>query len=227
MKEILFANFSIGMLLTVFVRLFLAAVLGGIIGHEREHYNRPAGIRTHALVCIGAALIMLVSEYVSTVYEGKVDPTRMGAQVVSGIGFLGAGTILKEGFSVKGLTTAASLWVISCIGLALGVGFYSGAIIATAMIYFTLQFLKKLILKKTEVKYITLIVKSIDSVVHSAVCELERFRISVTSTQVLTNEDGNTLVLRLTVVTNRDPEMFSFALNKLRMIDGVLSEHVE
>ena len=95
------------------LRLTLAALFGGFIGNEREHTNRPAGLRTHMLVCVGSALVMLTSIAVLSDYKGVInmDPTRMGAQVVSGIGFLGAGTIIKEGFSVQGLTTAASLWL--------------------------------------------------------------------------------------------------------------------
>ena len=92
-------------------KLALSVLLSGIIGFEREHSHRPAGFRTHILVAVGSTLIMLTSVYISKTYEGQanVDITRMAAQVVSGIGFLGAGTILREGFSVKGLTTAASL----------------------------------------------------------------------------------------------------------------------
>ena len=102
------------------VRLGLAALLGGIIGYEREHSHRPAGFRTHILVAVGAAVVMLTAVYMTERYPDKLDMSRMPAQVVSGIGFLGAGTILREGFSVKGLTTAASLWAVSCVGLAVG-----------------------------------------------------------------------------------------------------------
>lgn len=126
-------------------KLGLAALLSGIIGYEREHSHRPAGFRTHILVAIGSALVMLTSVYVADKYEGimNVDITRMSGQVVSGIGFLGAGTILREGFSVKGLTTAASLWAVSCIGIAVGAGFIVGAVVATLVIYLTLNSLKK------------------------------------------------------------------------------------
>jgi len=125
-------------------RLLLACVLGGIIGYERENARRPAGFRTHILVCVGSALVMVTSEYIFKQYKGlaNIDPTRMGAQVISGIGFLGAGTIIREGLSVKGLTTAASLWAVSCVGLAVGIGFYEGAIAATVLIYITLIVLK-------------------------------------------------------------------------------------
>ncbi|PIV39746.1 MAG: hypothetical protein COS29_00930 [Candidatus Omnitrophica bacterium CG02_land_8_20_14_3_00__42_8] len=124
-------------------RLFLAAALGGIIGFEREKHNkRMAGFRTHILVSVGSALIMLVSMHIFDIYSGKapVDPARIAAGVVTGIGFLGAGTIIRSGESVRGLTTAASLWTVSGIGLAIGCGFYiagwAAAIIAFAALYF-------------------------------------------------------------------------------------------
>lgn len=127
------------------LRLVLAGVLGGLIGYEREHTNRPAGFRTHILVCVGAALVMVTSEFIFDMYGGKVnlDPARLGAQVISGIGFLGAGTIIRDGFNVRGLTTAASLWAVSCVGIAAGIGFYGGAVIATILIFLTLIILKK------------------------------------------------------------------------------------
>ena len=131
-------------------RMCLAALLGGVIGYERQHSHRAAGLRTHILVAVGAALVMCTSEYVAQRMGGS-DVTRMGAQVISGIGFLGAGTILREGFSIKGLTTAASLWAVSCVGLAAGIGFWSGALIATAVIYLTLNTLKKLRNKRSSI----------------------------------------------------------------------------
>ncbi len=126
-------------------RLILASILGAIIGYEREHMHKPAGLRTHTLVCVGSALVMLTSEYIFQQYGGRanIDPARLGAQVISGIGFLGAGTIIKEGFSIKGLTTAATLWIVACVGIAAGIGFYEGAIISTVLIYVTLIVLKR------------------------------------------------------------------------------------
>lgn len=128
------------------IRLVLSLVLGGIIGLERETTNKPAGFRTHILVCMGSAVIMLTSIFIFSQFQGKtnVDPTRIPAQVVSGIGFLGAGTIIREGASVKGLTTAASLWAVSAIGLAIGAGFYYGATLATFMMLLTLVTFNKL-----------------------------------------------------------------------------------
>lgn len=127
------------------LRLLLAMIMGGLIGLEREFVNRPAGFRTHTLVCLGSALIMVTGEHLFKTYHQLVnlDPARLGAQVVSGIGFLGAGTIMNDGHRVRGLTTAASLWVVGCVGLAVGAGFYTGAIAAFALAYFTLIFLKR------------------------------------------------------------------------------------
>lgn len=115
----------------VLLRLFVAAALGGAIGVERELRERQAGLRTHLVVSVGSALFTLVSAYGFHNFEGKVDPTRIAAQIVSGIGFLGAGAIIRQGLSVRGLTTAASLWLVAAIGMASGAGYWEGALIAT------------------------------------------------------------------------------------------------
>lgn len=114
---------------SIAVRICMAMVLGGILGIERGRKHRPAGFRTYMLVCLGTTVVMLTNQYVYERFGGG-DPVRMGAQVISGIGFLGAGTIIVTGHNqVKGLTTAAGLWAAACIGLAIGIGFYEGAII--------------------------------------------------------------------------------------------------
>ncbi len=125
-------------LVTVLGKLFIAAILGGIIGWERHRRGRPAGLRTHLLVCIGVTLMMLVSEHIFVQYQShghnsilRVDPARIAAQVVTGIGFLGAGTIMRSKASIRGLTTAASLWVVAGIGLAVGSGFILPAFFTT------------------------------------------------------------------------------------------------
>lgn len=128
------------------LEILMACVLGGMIGVERESLKRPAGFRTHNLVCVGATLAMQTNIYLMNLYLHLVpiDPSRIAAQVVSGIGFLGAGTIIKEGATVKGLTTAATLWTVACIGLAVGAGFYAGAIMATLAVFSTLTLFFKL-----------------------------------------------------------------------------------
>ena len=121
-------------LLSVIFRIVVSFFLGGMLGMERGLKQRAAGLRTYMLVCVGACMIMLTNEYVVQVY-GSGDPVRMGAQVVSGIGFLGAGTIIvTRRQRVKGLTTAAGLWTSAIIGLALGSGFYEGAILVTILV---------------------------------------------------------------------------------------------
>lgn len=129
------------------LRLGLAVLFGGIVGFEREAHNRPAGFRTHILVCSGSSLIMMVSAYGFLNEFGinfQIDPGRIAAQVVTGIGFLGAGTILQQRGSVRGLTTAASIWVVSGIGLATGIGFYKGAALATFLVLVSLLYLGRL-----------------------------------------------------------------------------------
>ena len=122
--------------ISIFLRLSLAVIFGGVIGYNREVEGRPAGLRTHILVSVGATLAMLTNVYIVDNFNGDMDPARIGAQVISGIGFLGAGTIIITGKNkVKGLTTAAGLWACACMGLAIGVGFYSGAIIGCIFIF--------------------------------------------------------------------------------------------
>ena len=128
----------------ILLRVVLAAVLGGAIGFERELREREAGLRTHLLVSVGAALFTMVSAYAWTDWrfsteEGLVfDPTRVAAQVVTGIGFLGAGAIIRQGLSVRGLTTAATLWVVAAIGMATGAGYYAAAVITTVLVLVSL-----------------------------------------------------------------------------------------
>ena len=121
-----------------FLKLVLIVFLSGFVGWERESWSKPAGFRTHVLVGISAVLLMVCGEFL---YEKTgSDPTRIPAQLLSGIGFLGAGTILRDGNNVKGLTTAAGLLSVTCIGLAVGAGYYLGAIIATAVVYVVLSY---------------------------------------------------------------------------------------
>lgn len=122
----------------VILRIAAAFLLGGILGFERGLKQRPAGLRTHMLVCIGACMIMLTNQYVFQATQTG-DPVRMGSQVVSGMGFLGAGTIMvTKRNQIKGLTTAAGLWAAAAVGLALGIGFYEAAVMGTGVILLTM-----------------------------------------------------------------------------------------
>ncbi len=132
--------------LDIALRLLLSFAAGTVIGFERSSKRQVAGLRTHILICVGATLLMLLSIWIPQTYlQGRAgDPGRIAAQVVSGIGFLGAGAILRLGNNVKGLTTAASLWLVSAIGLAVGAGFYVGAGVAIAISLFTLIVLDRI-----------------------------------------------------------------------------------
>ena len=126
-------------------RLTIAALLGGIVGLERQQRHKSAGLRTHILVSLGSCLVMLISYKLYAGVQGltNADPARLAAQVVSGIGFLGAGTIMKEGLTIKGLTTAASLWVVAGVGLAVGAGYYVGAVTTTVLSVLALTYLPR------------------------------------------------------------------------------------
>lgn len=131
-------------LLSITVRILLAVAIGGVLGMERERKNRPAGFRTYMLVCVGAAMVMMTNQYVFQEMSVS-DPVRMGAQVVSGIGFLGAGTIMVTGKNkIKGITTAAGLWTAACCGLAIGVGFYEGALVGGLVIFIIISVMQRL-----------------------------------------------------------------------------------
>ena len=130
---------------SVMVRIFLAMLLGGFIGMEREKSRRPAGFRTHILVCVGACMTALIGLFVWYEMGDITDPLRIAAQVISGIGFLGVGTILvKEHDHITGLTTAAGLWTTAAIGIACGYGFYSAALVGTLVVAITSAILFKL-----------------------------------------------------------------------------------
>ena len=129
------------------MRLLCAMVVGMVIGTEREYTHRPAGMRTHILVALGACAVMITGQLIFVQYRaygGTSDPARLSAQVITGVGFLGAGTILREGTNVKGLTTAASLWAVACLGIAAGGGYYTVALASMVFIFITLTFFEVL-----------------------------------------------------------------------------------
>lgn len=131
--------------LDVALRFLCAMLVGLVIGTEREYTNRPAGMRTHILVALGACSVMVVGQMLFAHYSSfgaNPDPARLSAQVITGVGFLGAGTIMREGTSVKGLTTAASLWSVACLGIAAGAGYYYVALVGMVLIFITLTLLE-------------------------------------------------------------------------------------
>ncbi|MEG1924827.1 MAG: MgtC/SapB family protein [Ruthenibacterium sp.] len=129
---------------SILVRMLCAIIVGGALGLERGRKNRPAGLRTYMLVCLGSAIVMMTNQYVVQAF-GTGDPVRMGAQVISGIGFLGAGSIMvTQRNQIRGLTTAAGLWAAACVGLAIGIGLYEVAVLGGLLIFIVLTLLHKL-----------------------------------------------------------------------------------
>jgi putative Mg2+ transporter-C (MgtC) family protein len=213
------------------LRLVLAVVLGGLIGWEREYKNQHAGFRTHILVCVGSALIMLLSIYgfadFAYEYNVRMDPARLAAQVISGIGFLGAGTILRHGFSVSGLTTAASLWVVAAIGLSVGAGFYYAAALVTLLVLISLRILNKFEKKFMNVRFLKKLIIEMEDrpAVMNRVSEiLEEKGANITKMQFDRNGEENaesgtvTWMLHLKPVPSR--LMIDMA-NDIRQLQGV------
>lgn len=225
--------------LMMLFRLFLAAAFGGIIGLERGSGDRPAGFRTHILVCVGSALFMLVSIYG---FDGMVnltpgvqdlgnrrDTARIAAQVVSGIGFLGAGTIMHEGLTIKGLTTAASLWIISAIGLAVGSGMYilsAGATFLTLITLLVFQNWDKKFAASTRVdrKYIKVDVINGPESISQVSSYLTESGITIKSIAVKKDKKNNRLQLDIYIKVD-DKKKAQEIIRGLYSLDVVLSSH--
>jgi putative Mg2+ transporter-C (MgtC) family protein len=210
--------------LYIFVRLIIAAILGGVIGLEREKLNRPAGVRTHMIVCLGSCLIMLLGEYMHRI-DSTIDITRLGAQVVSGIGFLGAGAILKDGFSVRGLTTAATLWVVACVGLAIGGGFYSAGILTTLIVYSSLHFLG-FTTKKGLRKNISVYVESLDNTINNLQDFLTDNGLEVVDIGLVDNIKHDFIEIKFIVLV-RNIKILTELESKILSVEGVKSVHIE
>lgn len=217
-------------------KIMLAALLSGIIGYERAHSHRPAGLRTHILVAIGSTLVMLTAVYMNAnAGNASLDVSRMSASVITGIGFIGAGTILREGFSVKGLTTAASLWAVACIGTAVGGGYITGAIVATIVTYLTLNSLKHFVLKGSVGKTVYVEVESIEKEL-SAITSLikDRFNTSIHSTEIINTTSAdkkykhkkNNYVIKILTFPKND-KVLSKIVSGLKELDGVEDVYVE
>ena len=202
----------------IMLRLFAAILFGGLIGLERESHKRPAGFRTHILVCVGSALIMIISQYAFLEFSGKLgyDPGRIAAQVISGIGFLGAGTILREGSSVKGLTTAASLWVVAGIGLAVGTGFYVPGAVTTGLVVVVLvvfdRFERRFILSKRDALFVQ--VSDRPGLLGAIASILGRYGVSIKEVDMETLGKGHEAAIHLSVEV-------PFSVPKDRLLDEI------
>lgn len=227
-----YIQFDPNFLLAMSLRLLAACILGGIVGFQREFpVHRPAGLRTHILVCLGSALVMVTSEYFRHIYGDSFDVTRIGAQVVSGIGFLGAGAIIKQGLNVTGLTTAASLWAVACVGLACGTGFYSGAIIATVLIYIVLQILRvaKLKFEKRAGDFNITVETEVDTNLVSKISEyLESNGFKIKNVNLSKHSSGNKQCIRYTVSNTEKREILKADLkSEINSFEGVIETYIK
>ena len=215
----------------VCLRLVLSCIMGGIIGYERQMRHKSAGLRTNMLVALGACLIMLLSQALYDNVEGKTnaDPARLAAQVVSGIGFLGAGAIMKEGLTVTGLTTAATLWVVAGVGLAVGAGFYLGAGVTTGVVFLILWNLSRLDMWVDHDRILALSIYTLDrpgQIMRISAC-IEDLHLRARGVKVKTDEDeaetgGERRVYLNFEVYNSESLRRAFIIDALRQVDGVL-----
>jgi len=214
--------------LAVILRIFTAVLFGGAIGLERGMKNRPAGLRTYMLVCVGSCLIMLTNQYLYQV-TGAGDPMRLGAQVVSGIGFLGAGTIIVTKHNqIKGLTTAAGLWASAGVGLALGVGFYEAAATAGFAVFAILTLLQRWDDKmKGTTKIIELYIELDESVpLGELIRDLRALNLDIESIEMEkdTQLEDNSKPLIVTLKTKKRSD-HKMLIERVRKLDGVI--HLE
>ncbi|MGL5268923.1 MAG: MgtC/SapB family protein [Selenomonadaceae bacterium] len=213
------------------LRLVLSCILGGMIGYERQSRNKSAGLRTNVLVCLGSCLIMVLSQAIYQNVEGKTnaDPARLAAQVVSGIGFLGAGAIMKEGLTVTGLTTAACLWVVAGVGLAVGAGFYSGALFTAALVFITLGTLSRLDDWVKHDKNLAILIQTVDEpgqLMHINQC-LEDLQLKIKGVKIKADEaEDEGIYLELFVFNKRGLKSI-FIIDALKQIEGVVSVTIE
>lgn len=217
---IFFSEFNFG---SIILRLFVATLFGGIIGLDRGLKRRPAGIRTFSLVCVGAAIAMITNEYLYNKY-GVGDVSRMSAQVISGVGFLGAGTIIVTGRQrVKGLTTAASLWATASMGIAIGAGFFLGAIVGFVCIMFAMIILHNIDEKLSRnSKVLELYVEvSMDNTVPKLLKYIHSNGFSISSFEKQDNTIKENNVLLLIELNLRRKIPHSEVVSQIALIEGV------
>lgn len=211
------------------IKLIIAMFVGGLIGIERAHRDRPAGLRTHALVCIGSCMTMIVSLDIFEAYSGvaNVDPARLGAQVISGVGFLGAGTIIQNGTSVKGLTTAASLWVVACIGLGIGSGSYILSLSAAVIVYFTLYVVGNLERRhslKGSNMTMDIVTRDEKGQIGKIGCLLENFKVRIVRIGLDRDEEEN-LVVQVTISIPQDLDIEE-VVQQLKNIEHIINVNI-
>lgn len=204
------------------LQLAMATLFGGLVGYQREKAEKPAGLRTHILVCLGAALIMQVSVYPFKGVE-NADTTRIAAGVVIGIGFLGAGTIIRQGSAVRGLTTAASVWVTAGVGLAVGIGFYIPAVATTVLIIVALTILKQIDVRISgDLKTISLVSKDKPGQLGKVGFVLGELNVNIKSIELERGEETGICGIRL-VVDARSDVSSDTIVDKLSELEGISS----
>lgn len=216
------------------LRIVFSFVIGTLIGIEREMHNQPAGLRTHILISIGATIAMLISIYIPQTFTNfqNGDPSRIAAQVVSGIGFLGAGAILKFGANVKGLTTAASIWAMATLGLAIGAGMYIISLIGIVVILFALtvmDVLEKRIFKERTLRRIELVIKKKDSDIQKLIelFQVQDVKVISSGYERNVNESTNKVTFHVGVTKKMDVQLLSDALENYPGMVAISIEMME
>lgn len=232
--EVWIENFTHSINFEMLLRVLFSAILGSIVGLERGSGDRPAGLRTHILVCVGSTLWMLVSLYgfdgfdqIPIDYPKGRDSSRIAASVVSGIGFLGAGTILHEGITIRGLTTAASLWMISAIGLATGAGMYFISTVSTIITYITLKTFhgwekRYAVNSKSDRKYLRITAADSPGTITQVTSYMALNGIKVKTINITNNSLKNQVVLEIYLKVNREVDIGTL-MNGLQQIEGIAS----
>ena len=219
--------------LAILVKLFLAALAGGLVGWEREKRGRPAGLRTNLLVSVGSCTVMIISETFFLKYGAhdalsvlRIDPSRTAAQIVTGIGFLGAGVILKEGANVRGLTTAASIWVVAGLGMAFGMGLFSLGAISTLTVLTGLLFLKQLDRKIRKDRYLFLTVtgRRRDSLHDDLRRAVDARGLTTSEVSSQLDLEGDELSIRM-VLKVRDDRIGRDLMTEIERFDGIKKIH--
>lgn len=216
----------------ILLRVLVAAILGAMVGYERERQDQPAGLRTHMILVIGATLAMVLSVNLGYLFARPgtpADPARLAAQVISGIGFLGAGAILRYGFTVKGLTTATSLWTMAIVGMAVGAGYYLIGVVTTALMLVVLTLLN--VLEKRFVRTSVSRYISIDANFHKGLVKsirqiVEKFSDSLTSFTIQKHVKDKRLRIQIVARISRDQTLEEL-IESLSDIEGVRNLKVE